>query len=156
MAKKAALGATGSAAILILVSFLQDAAWARWTFGLLAMAFPVLLMIIGAAGKGGLKPLSRILALLWIVLTACLCAMMLLSGADQPRLLGLPVSGAILLFGIWLAPLALVSLGYAWTFERFGVQEEDLERIRNLNRKGHKETEPKERREDQRRRPMPA
>ena len=148
MAKKLALGATGCAALLILMSFFQDSAWTRLTFGLLAMAFPVLLMIIGAAGKNGLGPLGWIFALLWTILTGCLAGMMAFSGPDQPWLMGLPISAAILLFGIWLAPLALVSFGYAWTFERFGVREEDLERIRDFSRRERRELGRRERREN--------
>lgn len=134
MAKKLALGATGLAAVLMLLSFVYDSSWTRWTFGLLAMAFPVLLMVIGATGRHGLGPLRWIFALLWILLTGCLTGMVAFSGPQQPWLLGLPVSAAFLLAGIWLAPLALVCLGYALTFESYGVRGRDLRAIRELSR----------------------
>lgn len=148
MAKKLALGATGCAAALMLLSFLQDSCWTRWAFGLSAMAFPVLLMVIGASGRSGLGPLRWIFGLLWALLSGCLTGMMAFSGAAQPWLAGLPVSAAFLLFGIWLAPLPLVCFGFAWTSERFGVSEADLERVRRLNRRERGETECGERRED--------
>lgn len=135
MAKKLALKITGCAAVLMLLSFIRDSSLSRWGFGLLSMSFPVLLLTVGAARSRGLGPVRWIFALLWAVLTGCLAGMMIFSGTGRPWFGGLPAGGAFLLYGIWLAPLALVSFGYAWAFERFGVREEDLERLRGLKRR---------------------
>jgi len=57
--------------------------------------------------------------------------MLLLRGQviDGPWFGGLPGAAAIQLYGLFLAPLLLVALTYALTFDRFGIREEDLERL---------------------------
>ncbi len=58
--------------------------------------------------------------------------MLLLRGRvlEAPWAAGLPLAAAIQLYGMWLAPLALVALAYALTFESFALRGEDLERLR--------------------------
>ena len=40
-----------------------------------------------------------------------------------------------MIFVLVPVPLAIVGLAYAWTFESWGLREEDLERIRRLAKK---------------------
>ena len=37
------------------------------------------------------------------------------------------------LYGLFLVPLVLVTLGYALTFDSFGVADDDLKRLRRLS-----------------------
>jgi hypothetical protein len=57
--------------------------------------------------------------------------MLLLRGRvlDGPWFGGLPLAAAIQLYGVWLAPLLLVALVYALTFDRFALRQEDLDRL---------------------------
>ena len=51
---------------------------------------------------------------------------------DGPWIAGLPVALALLLYGVFLLPLVVISLGFALTFDRFDVEEAELEELRRL------------------------
>jgi hypothetical protein len=98
---------------------------------------PVALSALGAARRGRLgRPLAVALAALLAILAGSFLVLFLLRGRllDGPWIAGLPLAPAVLLGGIWLLPLALVGLAYALTFERHGLTEEDLARLRALRR----------------------
>ncbi len=101
-------------------------------FVLLAAAFPVALIALGAQRGGSLGPLLWPLATLLLILEAGFIAMLALRGsvAAAPWLGGLPLATAVQFYGLFLLPLALVSFAYAWTFERFGLRREDLDELR--------------------------
>lgn len=133
MARKAALIFLTVASPIIVLAFLFGTAAGDVVFSLLAVAFPIALIALGAAGRrGGLGPLAGPLAGLLLFLEALVIAMLALRGQvlDGPWLLGLPLATAIQFYGLFLAPLFYVALLYALTFERFGLRQEDLDDLR--------------------------
>ncbi|MCU0235317.1 MAG: hypothetical protein MUE90_14955, partial [Thermoanaerobaculales bacterium] len=77
---------------------------------------------------GGLGPP---LALLLVLLEASVAGMLLLRGrvADGPWIGGLPAAAALMVYGLWLAPLVVVALAYALCFDRAGLRTEDLDEL---------------------------
>ncbi len=101
-------------------------------FTLLAVAYPVALIALGVQRRGSLGPLLWPLAGLFLILEAGFVAMLWLRGSvlTAPWLGGLPLATAIQFYGLFLMPMLLVSLAYAWTFERYGLRQEDLDDLR--------------------------
>ncbi len=137
MARRLALGALAVAAALILVfSFVGGAAGAVG-FTLVAGCVPFALMALGAAprrpGEAAL-PIALGLALVELSLVG----MLALRGRvlDGPWLGGLPLAAAFQIYGVFLLPLVVTALGFALTFRRFGVDQDELERLRRLAPKG--------------------
>lgn len=133
MGKRWALVFLTVASPLVLVTFVVDLNVAPALFATLAALFPAALMAVGAAGKDGrlgrsAAPILMLAALLLLV-TAGLFAY---RGdvADGPWWGGLPMAAAIQLYGLFLLPLVLTSLGYAWTFEHGGLRRRDLDDLR--------------------------
>ena len=129
MIRRAALIVLGLSSPLILLTFIVGY---EVIFALSAAAFPVALIALGAQRQGRLGPLSWPLAMLAVTLLACIGAMLWLRGQifAAPWVGGLPLATAVQVYGLFLAPLALVSLAYAWTFERFFLPDDDLEELR--------------------------
>jgi len=100
-------------------------------FALLAVAYPIALIAVGASREGRLGPLVWPLAALTVILEGSVAAMLWWRGqvADGPWVGGLPISAAILIYGLFLAPLLLVGLSYALTFSGFTLREDDLEAL---------------------------
>ncbi|RMH22310.1 MAG: hypothetical protein D6696_03740 [Acidobacteria bacterium] len=132
MAVRSALVFLALAPPLMLLSFVVPGAWGEVLFTLLAAAFPVALIALGAARRGRLGPLALPLALLLVILVAALAGMLALRGrvADGPWFGGLPLAAALELYGIFLLPLLLVGLAYALTFDRHFLPDGELERLR--------------------------
>ncbi len=132
MARRAALAFLALSSPAILLAFAAGTPAGEVAFALLAVAFPVALIALGAQRRGALGPLRWPLAALVLILEACVVAMLLLRGSvlTAPWLGGLPLAAAVQFYGLFLLPLALVSLAYAWTFERFGLRQEDLDELR--------------------------
>lgn len=132
MTKRLVLLALGPCSGLILVSFFLGEPVGSLLFALLAVAFPVGLIAVGAARDGRLGPLAWPLGLLLLMLEGAMLGMVVLRGRvlELPWVGGLPLAAAIQLYGMWLAPLALVALAYALTFDRFTLTDEDLRRFR--------------------------
>lgn len=137
MTKRVALAALGPCSGLILLSFFLGEPVGSLLFALLAVAFPVGLIAVGAARGGRLGPLAWPLGLLLVVLEGAMLGMVALRGRvmELPWVGGLPLVAAIQLYGMWLAPLALVALAYALTFDRFTLTDEDLRRFREATRR---------------------
>jgi hypothetical protein len=139
MAKRAALAFLATASPVILLTFLFGTAAGDVAFAMLAVAFPIALIALGAAGRDGrLGPLGGPLVGLVLYFAVLVAAMLALRGrvADGPWVLGLPLATAIQVYGVFLAPLVWVSLLYALTFERFGLGREDLDELRRRFRQG--------------------
>ena len=136
MARRIALLFLALASPLILVLFLLPWPFAEFTFAVLVTAYPIALIVLAVARKQGLGPLRLPLLGLLFFLEACVVGMLLFRGhvLDGPWFGGLPLAASIQLYGIWLAPLLLVVLAHALTFDRFGMREEDLERLKTLGR----------------------
>ena len=132
MAHRFALVLLGLAAPATLLAFcFGGAAW-PWIAALAGgAAFPVALIVLGASRGGRVGGLAGALVLLGILLALGLLAVL---GLPQggPDVFGLPVATAIMIFV--LVPLPLLGLGwlYAARFDRHGIREEDLDRMRRL------------------------
>jgi hypothetical protein len=96
------------------------------------------LIAAAVARKGNLGPLARPLALLLVLLESSLAGMLLLRGRvfDGPWLGGLPAAAAIQLYGLWLAPLLVVGLVYALSFDSYELRAEDIDRLERRFRNG--------------------
>jgi hypothetical protein len=140
-AHRLALLVLGSCSIIALVCLLVDHPAGPVMFGVAGFAFPPALIAIGAARDGRIGTLAVPLLLITLLLEGCALGMLLLSDGAGPDefWLGLPRATAIMLYGLWLSPLLLVSLVYAWHFERFGLRAEDLRRLRRLSRRNGEE-----------------
>ncbi len=116
----------------MLLAFVAGTPAGEVLFALLAVAFPVALIALGAQRHGSLGPLVWPLATLLFILEVGFAAMLVLRGsiATAPWLGGLPLAAAVQFYGLFLLPLVLVSFAYAWTFERFGLRQKDLDELR--------------------------
>lgn len=132
--RKIALVFLGLASPVLLVAFVFGGAWAEMAFLLITAAFPVALITVGLTSPKkrraeGTGPLRFVLLALFVILASCFLGMWLWRGSDQPWVLGLPLTAAIQVYGLLLLPMPLVTLAYALTFDRFGLDEEDLRRL---------------------------
>ncbi len=132
MARRAALAFLACSSPAMLLIFAAGTPAGEVAFALLAVAFPVALIALGAQRRGSLGPLLWPLAALLVILEAAIVAMLALRGGvlTWPWLGGLPLATAVQFYGLFLLPLVLVSFAYAWTFERFGLRQEDLDELR--------------------------
>ena len=130
--KRRALVGVGVASLLILAACLVGGEAAGVAFALLGAAFPVGLMLVGVAREGRIGPARWPILLLLAVLLASVGGMLALRGRglDAPGLLGLPPGAAVQIVGLFLAPLAIVGLGFAWTFRHFAPSPEELDELR--------------------------
>jgi len=133
------VGLLAVASLLLLVSLLVPGTLAGTLFALLGVAFPVGLIALGAVRRGRLdRRVVLALVLLLAVLEGSTIAIMALSGSGAPRApgpVGLPEATVVQLVGLWLLPLPLVALAYAWTFDRSGVGRDDLAALRRARAK---------------------
>jgi len=137
MAKRAALLFLALSSPLILGAFFLGTAAGEVLFAVLAVAFPVALIVLGAQRRGRLGRLLWPLAALLLILEACVLAMLALRGhvLDAPWLGGLPLATAVQVYGLFLLPLLLVSFAYAWTFDGRGLRQDDLDELRRRFRR---------------------
>jgi hypothetical protein len=136
--KKIALRFLALASPAILIVFVWPVPGGGALFTVLAMAFPVALIVLGGARGERLGPLGLPLLLLLAILELSSLGMLFLRGrvVEGPWLGGLPLAAALQIYGLWLGPLVLVALAYALTFDRFELREEDLERLRKIGSEG--------------------
>ena len=140
MARRTALFFLAISSPLILLTFVVGTPAGEVLFALLATAFPVALIALGAQRRGRLGPLLWPLVVLLLILEGCFLAMLAFRGQilELPWIGGLPLATAVQFYGLFLLPLALVSFAYAWTFDRFGLRQEELDDLRR--RFGRKDT----------------
>lgn len=131
MARRLALLFLAVASPLILVLFALPWSGAQALFAVLVMAYPVALIVLAVSRDGRVGVLALPLLLLLVLLEVCTIAMLALRERvmDAPWVAGLPLAAAIQLYGVWLAPLLLVALAYALTFDRYEMRQEDLDRL---------------------------
>lgn len=134
MATKISLWFLTIASPAILLALLLGTPTSEWAFAVLAAAFPILLIALGAGRDAG--ALRYGLVALLVFYEACLLGVLALHGRDAPWLFGLPLATALQLVGVLLAPIPAVGLLYAWTFERHGLRRRDLEELRARFRGG--------------------
>ncbi len=126
MAHRAALVILSVCSILALLCCFIDHPAASVLFGFAGLGFIPALIALGATRRGRLGSLAAPVVLLSLILAGSFTAMLALPGRGATL---------IMLLGLWLLPLALVSLLYAWDFRRFGLRGEDLAKIRETARK---------------------
>jgi hypothetical protein len=117
----------------LLLTFFFEGEPVQAVFCFLVMTLPVALMVLGASRGGEIGSLLGALLALWLVLEASILTIFSLTGSEAELWVGgFPVATAMMLYGIWLTPLGLVALAYAWTFSRSGLTQQDLERVRRF------------------------
>jgi hypothetical protein len=134
LADRTSLALLALAAPATLLAFCFGGAWGAWVAVIAGAVFPVALMGLGAARCGRLGVLRWPFLALGLTLAGGLVAVLALPDGG-PDVAGLPLATAILIFVIVPVPLALVGLTYAATFEKWGLREEDLDRIRRLGQR---------------------
>ncbi len=132
MAKKLALGFLWAASPLMLVIFSFGTSVGEGVACLLVVLFPVALIILGAERNGKLGPLVWPISVFAIVLIVGFFSMFMLAGqvSEGPWLWGVPLSSAIQFYFVFLVPLLLISLTYGFTFDRFGLRQNELDDLR--------------------------
>ena len=131
MAQRLALALLALAAPAALLAFCVEAPLEAWLGAIAGATFPVALIVLGAVRAGRLGRLGLPLGLLWSLLAAGLGLILALPHGG-PDVAGLPLATAAMIFV--LVPVPLLGLGwlYAALFDRHGLREEDLERMRRL------------------------
>jgi hypothetical protein len=132
LAHRLALVLLALAAPATLLAFGLGGGAAPWIAALAGGAvFPAALIALGASRGGRLPGLAAALVLLGLLLALGLLAILALPRGG-PEVFGLPAATAVMIF--ILVPVPLLGLGwlYAALFDRHGVREEDLERMRRL------------------------
>lgn len=145
--RRLALGFLAAASPAVLLASFAGGPAAAWTFALLTAAFPVALMALGALGpirasaggpvwsnaarRGRLGRAAWALAALLVLAEGTAAGVLLLGGGGAAgTLAGFPPATLILLAGVWLLPLPVATLAYAWSFDETGIGPEHLTRLR--------------------------
>lgn len=133
--KRAALAAVvlGTAAIGVtyLSAFFGDepVRWGPPTFVVGVACIMVGMMVMGAATDRGVGRLAIPFALTWLLLVGGF-AWVFRAPPSGELWLGLPPAAAIIIYGIGLAPVLVLPLAYALTFDSITLRPEDIERVR--------------------------
>lgn len=147
MARRLALGFLAAASPAVLLASFAGGRVAAWAFALLTAAFPVALMALGAARRGRLGRAAWALAALLVLAEGAAAGVLLLGGGRaEGTLAGFPAATVVLIAGVWLLPLPLATLAYAWTFDEAGITPEHLTRLRERLLGGAGRTDPHDRR----------
>ncbi len=138
-ARRLALGLVTAATLAIAVAYASAflpggaPAWAPWCLAMGTSAIMVGMMLLGASRRGGVGRLGWVFLLVFLWVAAGFAVLLALPAADPAEAtlwLGLPPRAAVLMYGIGLAPLLVVPVAYAFTFDRLTLGEADLERVR--------------------------
>ncbi len=132
MAYRLALAYFSLAPPLVLASFWVDHPVAIWVFAAAIGPAPVAMTALGVGPDRPLGRLALPLAALLLILEGGLAALLATSNAPGggPWFGGLPLPGAVMIYGMWLLPFAITPSLYAWTFGEHGLTPADLERVR--------------------------
>lgn len=127
----------GAVAVAYASAFLPGGAprWAAWLMAAGTGGSLASVMALGASRRGRLGPLGPVFLFVFVTLTGGFGAALLLEGRDAGGAdlwLGLPPAAAVILYGVGTLPLVVVPLAYALTFERYTLDGEDWERIREV------------------------
>ena len=133
MSHRLALLVLALAAPLILVTSIWRVPGGELLFAGLAMLFPVALMALGASRRGSAGPVRVVLGLLLGVLLAVVAGLFVFRGRVEsgPWWGGLPAAAALQLYGLFVLPFLISSLGYARTFERWSLPQDALDQLRH-------------------------
>jgi hypothetical protein len=113
-----AAGAVAGAAGGVLVGFLLGERGV-WIVALSAAALIAGLIVLAVAGERRRGRATAVAVALGLVIAGSLAALLALAGrlGTAPWPLGVPLALWVLFGGLWLVPLALTGLGYAFSFE---------------------------------------
>jgi hypothetical protein len=126
LAHRIAIALLALASTAALLAFCVGGSFGTGLSVLAGALFPVSLILLGAARRGRLAVPILILG---IVLAAGLALAVFLPDGG-PDVLGLPLGTALMIFVVVPVPLLLTCLAYAFTFDRLGLRQEDLDRVR--------------------------
>jgi hypothetical protein len=135
LARTFALVLLALAALASLAAFGLGSPLAPWLAAFGGATFPVALIALGAVRRGRLGGLALPLGGLWLLLAGGLAAVLALP-VGGPDIAGLPLATALMIFVLVPIPLLGLGLLYAFSFDRLGVTEEDLDRMRRLRSGG--------------------
>jgi len=133
--KNAALAAVvfGTAGIstTYLAAFFGDGPvrWAPPVFVVGVACIMVGMMVLGAATDRGVGRLAVPFAFVWVLLVGGF-AWVFRAPQSGDLWLGLPAAAAIIIYGIGFAPVLVLPLAYALTFDSITLRPEDIERVR--------------------------
>jgi len=111
--------------------------WAPWFLAVGTNGALMSLMALGALRSGRLAPILQwTFAGTFALCSAAFAVALWLPAAEGTGgrlLLGLPVRSAVVLYGVGLAPILVLPLVWAATFERETLNAEDLRRLREAS-----------------------
>ena len=115
--------------------------WFGWAFGILQVAFFVVLIAYGGSkqGKLGLLKIPIFIAgiLYAATFTAVVYTYQTYTSTDDPAMfLSLPVPTAWMVYGLWIVPMLFVFL-YMFTFDSWTFRDEDMKRFEELLAQKH-------------------
>lgn len=127
-----ALGVLTVVSPLCLGIFLWETPYSEVIFALAVILFPCALMLLGASRQNRAGVAAWTIALLCGVLLAVMAGLFAFrnGGVDGPSWGGLPMAAAIQLYGLFLLPLCISSLGYAMAFDASALDDEALRTLR--------------------------
>ncbi len=133
------LASTAAIAAAYASAFLPGGAppWAAWVLAVGTAAVMVSMMLVGAARQGRVGRLGWVFLLVFVWVAGgflVLLALPPVNPGDPALWLGLPPRAAVLMYGIGLAPLFVVPVAYARTFDHLTLSDEDLARVRSAAR----------------------
>jgi hypothetical protein len=129
LAHRTAIALLALASVAALLAFCAGGFLGPWLAVLAGALFPVSLIALGASRGGSLGRLKGPALVLGGILAAGL-ALTIFLPEGGPDVLGLPLGMALMIFVVVPIPLLLTCLVYALTFDRLGLRQEDLDRVR--------------------------
>lgn len=132
MNRRLVLPLIGLAAPLLVLTSLWRLPGGEMLFAALSVLFPVALMALGAQRRGTTGPTTLPLLLLGGLLLVVVVGLFAFRGRieDGPWWGGLPAAAALQIYGLFVLPFLVSSLGYARTFDRWGLRRDELEMLR--------------------------
>jgi len=105
---------------------------AAFAFAIATAAMMTAILVLGAARRqDSLGKLWWVFAFVFVVLAGGFCMALTQTTVSTDRLwLGLPSGAAIILYVVGLAPMAVLPVAYALTFEKTTLSDEELAELR--------------------------
>ena len=110
--------------VALLLAFRWDNSVSHWLVALIVMSFPIALMVLAISRRAEWRIAMPALVFIWFVLNGSV-AVMLVSEDAAPSFIGLPIGILVMVVGLWLVPIVVLGLGYALSFDRLVLRQED-------------------------------
>lgn len=119
---------------MLLVAFLVGGRWGTPVAALLVGLLPAALFALGVGAKIRRPSRSIVLWSLLLALSGGVLAVYLTASGAASEIwwAGFPLPTALLIYGVGLGSLVATGAFYAATFDRLGIDSEDLERLDRL------------------------